>query len=93
MRAERAVPSGCSAKQTAEPSLIVPKPASLHEAISQVKPQSLIAKFAEGLGVVAALKSDLRQRDTEVAGLYARVNTKRSLGGGAGDQACMSAAF
>ena len=87
------MPSGCSAKQTAEPSLIVPKPASLHEAISQVKPQSSIAKFAEGLGIVAALKSDLRQRDAEVADFSARANTKRNLGGGAGDQACMSAAF
>ncbi|MGE8495362.1 hypothetical protein [Comamonas sp.] len=52
------------------------------------KAAALDRKLAEGLGVVASLGGDLKQRDAEVAALCDQVNIERRLSGDDSDQAC-----
>ncbi|WP_313330360.1 hypothetical protein [Comamonas sp.] len=52
------------------------------------KAAALDRQLAEGLGVVASLGGDLKQRDAEVAALCDQVNIERRLSGDGSDQAC-----
>ena len=56
------------------------------------KAAALDRQLAEGIGVVAILGGDLKQRDAEVAALCDQVNIERRLSGDESDKACSAEA-